>query len=456
MVNERLAEKLPKFLFYAVLAAAIWLYGVFAHKNDIFPYPQLSFVLDQAKLGLKAVRGDDDAGQFAYRTPETAVPRAKTYFPGSISEQPVLIYGIGVDNVMSVKIVENSGDVLHSWTLDVFDFWDDFEHLPEDMRPKSRPGGEIAGLVLLDNGDIVLNFEPAGAMRVNACGELIWRRSLLTHHSVTRADNGHFYLSGHVYQRNLPESWPQAKPATIEATVIELTADGELVDEFSVADVMRSNDLEGILYAGTQSLFGVTVDGDVFHLNDVKSFPRDMTPGIFAPGDLMISLRNLNTILVLDQETRKVKWSYIGAIVRQHDPDFLDGNRISVFDNRSLATDTMIRHARPDDVASRIVTIDARDGATEIVFEGNAKIPFFTDIMGKHQWLPNGNLLLTESRWGRVIEVDPEGKLVWEYNNVIDNGQFAGKVGFIYEATRLDENFDPLTIRSWSSTCRDG
>lgn len=124
------------------------------------------------------------------------MPTTETRRPDAVSEQPVLFCGIDENSSMSVKIVENAGAVLHSWTLDVFDHRDNSEHLPEDYRPLSRPGGRIAGLLSLDSGDFVLNFEPSGPMRIDVCERLIWRRQLVTRHSATLADNGNFHLSG--------------------------------------------------------------------------------------------------------------------------------------------------------------------------------------------------------------------------------------------------------------------
>jgi len=42
---------------------------------------------------------------------------------------------------------------------------------------------------------------------------------------------------------------------------------------------------------------------------------------------------------------------------------------------------------------------------------------FFTNGAGAQQRLPNGNTLITESERGRVIEVSPDGEVVWEYIN---------------------------------------
>ena len=55
-------------------------------------------------------------------------------------------------------------------------------------------------------------------------------------------------------------------------------------------------------------------------------------------------------------------------------------------------------------------------------YEGTAAHPFYSGVMGKHQWLPNGNLLITESCNGRAFEIDRNGKIVLEYNNFTKQG----------------------------------
>ena len=128
-----------------------------------------------------------------------------------------------------------------------------------------------------------------------------------------------------------------------------------------------------------------------------------------------------------------------GTFVRQHDPDFIDGNTISVFDNNNMA---------PKDYGhqSRILIKSFEEGEYHAYYSGDEQQPFYTDIMGKHEWLPNGNLLITESAKGRAFEVDQQGEIVWEYVNLVGDG----KVGLVEEVHRLpglytEEYFGQLT-----------
>ena len=63
--------------------------------------------------------------------------------------------------------------------------------------------------------------------------------------------------------------------------------------------------------------------------------------------------------------------------------------------------------------------------------------------MGNHQWLPNGNVLITESWQGRAFEVNPRGEIVWEYVNYVDDG-VVGRITSVY---RLPPEYARLFVR---------
>lgn len=48
---------------------------------------------------------------------------------------------------------------------------------------------------------------------------------------------------------------------------------------------------------------------------------------------------------------------------------------------------------------------------------GSAERPFESLARGSQQQLPNGNVLITESNNGRLVEVTRDGQVVWEFIN---------------------------------------
>jgi hypothetical protein len=226
-------------------------------------------------------------------------------------------------------------------------------------------------------------------------------------------------------------------PTFAEPTVLEISPAGEILTEISVIDLLQKNDLHGLLHMGRFDDIQrgkAKTTGDTLHLNDVEIFPLNLEPGHFKPGDLMISLRNIHTVLVFDPKTEEITYRQSGGFVGQHDPDFIDGDRISVFDNAVAIGDDAARE-------SRIVILSAEkaNAGPEVYYKGTDVSPFYTDVMGKHQWLSNGNLLLTESTKGRAFEVDHKGEIVWQFINFVNDD---GLVGLIDEAQRLPNEFD--------------
>ncbi len=103
-------------------------------------------------------------------------------------------------------------------------------------------------------------------------------------------------------------------------------------------------------------------DSDPFHTNDIDEY-RGAANGLFEPGDLALSFRSLNLLLVLRPATRRVVWYAYGLTSRQHDPDFVSADAIVVYDNN---------FHNPN---SRIVRIDASSGAAgEIAFGARRSI----------------------------------------------------------------------------------
>ena len=223
--------------------------------------------------------------------------------------------------------------------------------------------------------------------------------------------------------------------------VQKLSLEGEILKEIDIIDLLLRNDLYGLLFLSSR---GMKMRVGHLHLNDVDEFPLGMESKLFEPGDLMVSLRNINTILVFDPETLKIKFISSGRFLRKHDPDFLPGDRISVFDNRNLQPSP-----NPESLTSRIVEIDARDGSAKVVLQGEGDHRFFSSIMGVHQRLANGNILVNSSDEGRVIEFAPDGTIMWHFENRIPEK----KNGRVYMATLLPEHMDSAFFAERYSAC---
>jgi hypothetical protein len=66
---------------------------------------------------------------------------------------------------------------------------------------------------------------------------------------------------------------------------------------------------------------------------------------------------------------------------------------------------------------SRIIEWNPNTGAVVWQYAGTAERPFESLARGCQQQLPNGNVLITESNNGRLLEITRDGQIVWEFIN---------------------------------------
>jgi hypothetical protein len=116
-----------------------------------------------------------------------------------------------------------------------------------------------------------------------------------------------------------------------------------------------------------------------------------------------------------------------GPWLAPHDPDLLEDGRIMVFDNRG--------HFGTGG-ASRIVEFDPRNQKTTWTYSGTEAAPFVSALRGRQQALPNGNVLITESAGGRMLEVTRDKEIVWEYINPHRSGDNDAEIAWIMGGER--------------------
>ena len=307
---------------------------------------------------------------------------------GRMSKGLRLIAGLTPNHeaLYGVRLYDQEGNELHYWPVH-------YDRLDPDGR---SPNNIILnGFSVFEDGSLAINFNLGGTLaKLDACGDTIWKLDGGFHHVVNRSFDGSIW------------AWKVYSLAQIDP------ADGAIMREIRLfEDVILANDQMGI--------FGILKSDepnptqfrfDPFHPNDVEILGPDIAGAFdqFEAGDILISLRTPNLVAVIDADTFKVKWWQHGPWHRQHDPDFQPDGTITVFDNRL------------DLGQSQLIRIDPDTHHWSVVFRGSDEMPFYTRIAGQHQILENGNLLLTASRSGRVLELSPDGELLWEFANLFD------------------------------------
>lgn len=364
----------------------------------------------------------------------------------------VLLTGF-FDGGTELRLIERDGTIVARWPVRYTRLFEDTSFL--DEPPQSDLSVDIHGALIEPDGSVVFNFEYAGAVKLDRCGKVVWTLRHPTHHSLEKAADGGYWIPGRVTRHDVgPDYFPpftaiSAGDYVKEDLVLKVSPGGEIVDEFSVPRMLYDNGLEALLTANgeTFNASSGSWDRELVHLNKVGELSGAMADafGQFEPGDLILSLRTYNLLLVVDPATRKVKWHQVGPWLRQHDPEFNRDGTITLFNNNAFQSD--LRHGRPKrpDLprVTNIMRVDPKTGDTSIAYGGRAGQELLSHIRGKHDPRPGGGFVITEFEAGRVLETNSKGEIIWEFVNAYDEQYVAELTG----ARVYPEDY--FTTQSW-------
>ncbi len=423
---------MERILFVAGVAVITFLYGVASAQYQIFPYK----LLKEAKLGLEAWAAVDRHNSHlpkafeAFEDGAPAQPQAKRLDAGAGTEH-VLVTG-GPFQLMErcprwgcmAWITDRAGKVVHAWEVDLDALWQGLEGV---SGPANNLSLYPVGMALGADGSLVVSFQGRethpvhiGIAKFDRGGRVLWKRFDRSHHWITMDGEGRVYTPFSTAVRG--EKYVGATAVDIVCETGEAYVDGIRVLS-AEGKMLREMPLrEAFLRSGLRGQFYNLRDGcNPTHLNSVDLVSAAVAatlPGV-AGGDLLVSLRETNTVALLDAHTAAVKYSVTGRTAAQHAPEFLPDGTVLVFDN--LGGDRKLG-------GSRVVRLDLVKGTAETVFpkDGEALQPVKSQTAGDIEVSPDGRrALVSITHQGRIVEIDvASGKPLWTYDNTHDIAAF--------------------------------
>lgn len=341
---------------------------------------------------------------------------------GTDQRDLILLAGF-FDHGNELRLIRRNGEVVTRWPVSFRKLFPNPEaFIPKEQIPATDWNVDTHGALALPDGSIVFNFEWSGLVKLDRCGQVVWTVPRRTHHSVERADDDTFWVG----ERRLVGSnpLPPFDPPYEEDAVLNVSADGRILAEHSVPQLFYDNGLAAVLTAGQPLHNGAPWDRELVHLNKVAALPRAMANDfpMFAPGDLLLSLRNRNLLAVVEPGTWRIKWWHLGPYLRQHDPEFVRGGQIVVFNNniyRSAAAgpiDWLITPVTTPRI-SNLMQINPGTNAASVVYGMREDQELLSIVRGKIDPTPRHGFLVTEFDGGRAFEIDQSKRIVWEYIN---------------------------------------
>ncbi len=334
-----------------------------------------------------------------------------------------------------VNLMDMEGTLRHSWSIPFDRVW------PGRTDMLSRYHTEFFRRArVLPNGDLLAIFEGLGIVRLDTSNELVWAYDGGAHHDLRVLPDGRLFTlrraarivpsidpDHEVFEDFVCELDPDDGSELAAWSLFEAAFDSEYEDMFrrGIARYLRIADRQD---PGTRDLW---LWGDVFHTNSLHVFSDEggsLGP-VFAPGNVLVSIRSLNLLAVLDTEARKIVHVLKGPWEAQHEAMLLSGGTILLFDNKGEAR------------RSAVLEIDAQTG--ELVWSYRAEEPdaFYSARSGICQRLPGGNTLVIESNAGRAFELAPDETIVWEFHSPFRAGEDDELVANLFDVERLPADF---------------
>ena len=306
--------------------------------------------------------------------------------------------------------------VLHTWNPDIDKFNKSVEKVDEFKflnRDRNNSRYLLKHPIIVEDGGLVYKHS-SPLIKIDACSNLIFQNTHDEfHHSIEKDIEGNLWVPSRMYPQFL-EVEKVGRDKYADDTIVKLSPDGDILFEKSISQIFIDNGLEYLLFA----LGNKRLNLDPIHLNDIQ--PVDFDGEFWKKGDVFLSMRNQSMVALYRPSTNKIIWKGNGPFFHQHDVDILNDHTISVFNNNSK-----------DFSDGRVV-----DGNNEVIiynFKNNEYSFYFNDSLikndvrtttqGTSQILPNGDLFVEETNFGRSLYFDSDGSLRWTHLNRAQNGK---------------------------------
>ena len=313
-----------------------------------------------------------------------------------------------------VELVDlKSFDVLHTWNPDINSFFEKvdkveggvWEHL---MRDNNNDRFRIFHPILFEDGSLLFQGNNTPLIKIDKNSELEWMKDdEFYHHSNEEDIDGNVWVCVRYYPYKIDEKYVGDELNTYSDDGIRrISSNGEILFDKSVSEIFIENDMEYLLFSTTG------FKKDPIHLNDIQPVEKDTK--YWKKGDVFLSFRHQSMVMLYRPKTNEIIWKGIGKFYHQHDVDILDDSRISIFNNNSKNTFS----GDIVDGNNRVVIYDFETEKYSYHLEKSLKKEDVRTITeGRSQILPNGDLFIEETNYGRLLYFNSDGSLRWTHVN---------------------------------------
>lgn len=414
-----------------------FIFGFSLYHFRIFPFRYIRMSLAGTEALIQKTLIEPNYGLFhpelwrKARTPELGVTR----YDASKTYEGLTLFT--TSHAQVATLVDMNGTVLHQWSLPFRQAWEEAPHVDSPVAAEyihwplvyPFPNGDLLA-VYAGQGDTPWGY---GVVKMDRNSKVIWRYTERVYHDLDVGEDGRIYAMAHEIRSTPIEGLAGLRPPFLEEFVVILSPEGKELDRISMYEAIRDSRYRTFLSV-VGRLQAAGTKGDYIHSNSVHVIRRRQKVGdtVFEPGQVIVSMRNLNAIAVIDPGTKIFTWAATGSWRAQHDAELLDNGNMILFDNKG--------HVGP---GGRSRVMEVVPATQEIVWQytGSEEEYFYSYNRSRQQRLANGNTLIIDANGGRLFEVTPSNEIVWEYYSPFRGGDKGELIPLMLEAVRVPTDF---------------
>lgn len=284
-----------------------------------------------------------------------------------------------IQNPTSVLVFDGDGDVVW-WTEMTDDTWVGRSRLSHDgehilVQPINREGSGGHGLSKLDM--------EGNEVEVNWVDE--------SHHDFAELPDG--TLAFLVYEKQI-----YAGEQVLGDGIVELAPDGTETRVFSVFEAI-----------GYDPSLDTLANAEWSHANYIEY--------VAEQDAYYVSFYGLKGIAKIDRPTGDIEWMF-GGVVSDFEDSHGNTELLQIQHGFQVLDDSLLvfENGRTEAQSSRAVefTLDEETKVTQPVWAYQPEPSLYTPSLGNVRRLDNGNTIVNFSSAGRIVEVTPEGEVVWQ------------------------------------------
>jgi hypothetical protein len=320
-------------------------------------------------------------------------------------------------------LLDMRANVVHRWELPFRQAWSQAPHVVNPLPDKQihwfrchlYANGDLLSIYHAD-GDTPYGY---GLVKVDKDSKLLWTYPGRVHHDLDVAEDGTIYTLTQKIIDEPPAGLEFLSTPCVTDSLVVLAPEGRELETIPLLEAFVPSPYAPMLDsvphhlalrypagdpAPSHSRRRQTFRQDPLHTNSVKRLSQALAPKFpsFQAGQVLLSLRNLDALVVLDLPTRRVVWAAQGIWRMQHNAEFLDNGHLLLYDNGGSPRGT------------RILEYDPLTQAIPWLYAEEKKRRFRADFRGANQRLPNGNTLIVDPDHSRLLEVTQDKEVVWE------------------------------------------